>query len=356
MKTLSYGGHQFYRHNEYSYFIKFPTLFKKNAATRFLYPLLVLPFYLPLIFKFDTFIFVWSITFLPLNLDLFLLRWLGKRVIIFNCGSEVRYRPIHYRIDTEVLSLPRFKDKAFEATFIKSSLSFLRTFYTQKVQEWSGCQIVSLRDQATFQKKDYFIFQLATQKVVDGPKKTNAVPLIIHAPSNRAIKGTEYVLAAIDMLKQEGLEFDFELIEGQDNAYVLSRLAAADIAVDEPGVWIAKFSSEALAASCVVIGGNNPRYMGFARTDSPVIQFRPDTEYLARTLRRLILDQPERQAVMQASYAYWQNNYSPEAFVSYFEKLLIGQGETFAALPSHKKMLLKFAPKEYQKRLIWLFY
>ena len=35
-----------------------------------------------------------------------------------------------------------------------------------------------------------------------------------HAPSNRKVKGTAYILAALDELAAEGLEFELVLVEG----------------------------------------------------------------------------------------------------------------------------------------------
>jgi glycosyltransferase involved in cell wall biosynthesis len=356
VETLSYPRHRFFEHNRYTYTLKIPPGFKQSQYIRFLYPLLVLPFYLPLVFKFDVFVFVWTETFLPLNLDLFLLKLMGKKVIIFNCGSDVRYRPIQYRLDTEVLGLNRFKDSTFEKSYVQNSSTFTRTFFSQKVEEWAGCQIVSLRDQATFQKKDYHFFHFPTPPMVDRPRPASATPLIIHAPSDRILKGTEYVLAAIERLKNEGLKFEFELIENKEHAYVLSRLRQADIVVDEPGVWVGRLSVESLAAGCVVIGSNNPAYIGLAEADSPVIPFKPDAQQLAEILKELILNKPKRQELMNKSYDYWANHYSPAAFVAYFEDLLAGRAKKFSALPHHRDLLLRFALDSYQRLLIRLFY
>ena len=163
-------------------------------------------------------------------------------------------------------------------------------------------------------------------------------------------------MEAVEILKQEGLQFRFELIENKSNDYVLSRLAAADIAVDEPGVWVARFSSEALAAGCIVIGGNNPDYMGYKDNSLPIIQFEADTNNLVVVLRELILNQAKRQELMEQSYNYWKNHYSPQAFVLYFEQLIAGKAKTYSALPNYKDTLLKFALNNYQRLLIRLLY
>lgn len=354
VETLALPG-KFYSNNQYTYHLKTPPLFRKTKITRFLYPMFMLPFYLPLIFKFDIFIFVWTTTFLPLNIDLFLLRFLRKRVMVFNCGDDVRYRPIQYKIDKHEFAADWFGNQAALAAYLQHGITFIRAFYTQKVEEWSGCQIISMRNQATFQKKDYYLFRFPTKKLIERPKKTNSTPLIIHAPSDRVVKGTKYVLEAVKLLRDQGLCFEFELIEGQANEYVLSRLVAADIVIDQPWGWIAKFAAEGLAAGCVVVGGNRPDYEGFDDA-SPVIQFNPNSNELACALKEIILNEGKRQMLMDKSYEYWLNHYSSQAFVAYFNQLLTGRAKKFSAPPNYKALLLQYALNRYQKLLIRIFY
>jgi len=59
------------------------------------------------------------------------------------------------------------------------------------------------------------------------------VPLILHAPTNRAFKGTDYVLASIERLKREGLSFRFRLVERVPHTKLTEMLADPDIAIDQ---------------------------------------------------------------------------------------------------------------------------
>jgi glycosyltransferase involved in cell wall biosynthesis len=68
-------------------------------------------------------------------------------------------------------------------------------------------------------------------------------PRIIHAPSNRARKGTEYVIAAC-----ESLDLDLEIVEGLHHDEALERYAGADIVVDQLNAgWYGIFAIEAMA-------------------------------------------------------------------------------------------------------------
>src|SRR6185295_11015628 len=169
------------------------------------------------------------------------------------------------------------------------------------------------------------------------------------------IKGTAHVLEAIKRLAEKGLQFDFELIRNRDNRYVVERLQAADIVIDQPAPWVARFAVEGLASSCVVLGGNEPEYEGVAADErSPVQPFHPDASQLAEQLERLIKDLDLRQRLMAESFAYWQRTYSPEAFAKYFVEVLNGRGHMVEPRPMHKRMLLEAARSPFQRTLIWL--
>ncbi len=54
---------------------------------------------------------------------------------------------------------------------------------------------------------------------------------IAHMPSKRAFKGTIFVLEAVKMLRESGLDFDFDLIENTTRSVALKRLQASDVFV-----------------------------------------------------------------------------------------------------------------------------
>ncbi len=347
----------YYSENKYTHIISAPEW--KSRCFRSLGFNLVLAYYfLRVFYKYDVFVYVWKTTFLPFKLDWFILRWLGKKVIVFNCGDEVRYRPIHYHIAIEKKGPFDSEDKTTYDNYVngqQGTKSFLHRFYIQKMEELSGVSIVSVRTQATFQGKECFLFRHPTRKLLDEEKITGDIPLIIHAPSDPVFKGTRYVLGAIERLRAEGYKFAFECIQNKPNSYVLAKLKEADIAIDQPGAWLGKFATEALACGCVVFGGNCAEYAGFAEK-SPVLQFSPDEELLYQELKKVIVDKKLRQEIMSQSYAYWQEYYSPESFRRYFRGLLTGTAPKTSPWPDHKEMLLRYADSPLRKIIIKLLY
>ena len=77
---------------------------------------------------------------------------------------------------------------------------------------------------------------------------------IAHAPSKRAVKGTEAVLAAVESLRGKGAPVELDLIEGVPNAEARLRYAAADVVVDQLRVgWYGMFAIESMALAKPVV-------------------------------------------------------------------------------------------------------
>ncbi len=73
----------------------------------------------------------------------------------------------------------------------------------------------------------------------------NKVVRIVHAPTNRDIKGSDHVIAAVDRLKNKGYNVELVLIEGLNHKDALKCYATADIVVDQLRVgWYGGFALE----------------------------------------------------------------------------------------------------------------
>ncbi|MFF2493077.1 glycosyltransferase [Agromyces sp. NPDC058064] len=82
---------------------------------------------------------------------------------------------------------------------------------------------------------------------------------VLHAPSSPIIKGTQVVRAAVQALRDEGREFDYEELIDVPHERVVAALRDAHIVLNQfyafvPGV----FGVEALAAGCAVLQSADP--------------------------------------------------------------------------------------------------
>lgn len=85
-------------------------------------------------------------------------------------------------------------------------------------------------------------------------KMPSARPLVLHAPSHRNAKGTTYIIDAVNRLKDEGISFDFILVEGRSNANARLLYEQADLVIDQLlAGWYGGLAVEAMALGKPVI-------------------------------------------------------------------------------------------------------
>jgi glycosyltransferase involved in cell wall biosynthesis len=124
------------------------------------------------------------------------------------------------------------------------------------------------------------------------PKPRRAIPRIVHAPSNRSIKGTEFLLAASEAL-QAAHPHELQLLDRLPRDRALEVYAQADILVDQLRLgWYGAVAVEAMARGVPVVAYLNeedlariPRSM---REEMPIVNASPET--LPSALARLLKD------------------------------------------------------------------
>jgi hypothetical protein len=146
------------------------------------------------------------------------------------------------------------------------------------------------------------------------PHAPNPRPLVVHAPTARAIKGTHHVLAALDALRTEGLEFDLELVEGRTQAEARAIYARADLVVDQIMLgWYGGLAVESMALGVPVIAhirasdlDRVPRDFG---RELPIIDATPATirEVLRTWLRERRDELPEQGRRGRAFVERWHD-------------------------------------------------
>jgi glycosyltransferase involved in cell wall biosynthesis len=134
------------------------------------------------------------------------------------------------------------------------------------------------------------------------PPSDRERPVVVHAPSNRAKKGTEQVIAACAELPVE-----LDVIEGVPHEEARERYARADIVVDQLNAgWHGVFALEAMALGKPVVCHLRPEVVQQAETAYGVqVPIVPATkETLVDALRPLVESPAERRRIGAASRAY----------------------------------------------------
>jgi hypothetical protein len=247
------------------------------------------------ILKYDIFLFQWpGISLTHGNLEYPIFKLLNKKLIQVCNGDDTRHWTAFFQEYGEDLSLCRdyYRDDDIK-----------RPYMNLRKAELYADLIVSRPSHGGLAIHPYLhFFYPVDLDSLEPYFPEREVPIIVHAPSMRGVKGSEIILGALDQLKSEGIAFELRLLEGVPNNEVLSELSNADIAIDQ--ILLAdygKFAIEAAASGCAV-----------AVCDDPVRQYIPvkrpfckiDKENIVSQLRRLLTDNLYRFRCAEECYQY----------------------------------------------------
>lgn len=205
--VLTFQPHQFgYEADIYAPpSLPFPVMYAEKMA-----------YFSKIVKRYDIIHFHWN-TVVPFGLDLPLWKRWGKKIVIHHHGDDIRGKrePLLYSwlADAILVSTPDLLEWSPDAVWIPNPIDLERYPYIG-VEEHPG-------------------------------------PLrIVHAPSDRARKGTAYVIKAVDALKKEGYDVELVLVENMPHHEAVEQYKQADIVVDQLLVgWYG-----VLAIECMALG------------------------------------------------------------------------------------------------------
>jgi len=195
--------------------------------------------------KFDIFQFYFGASLLGYGLlDVPWLVHMGKKVFFYFHGCDIR---------DEKMIIMKYPTSSCANCFPK--LCNANRQYAKKIAEKYGrINFVSTPDLLEFVDRSILLpqvidFDLINQ-ILDEPRPArNHTKLIVaHAPTNRAIKGTNFIIDAVNHLKEKGLDIDLLLLENLSHENLLRNLKNADIAIDQLLIGAyGVFAAEAMA-------------------------------------------------------------------------------------------------------------
>jgi hypothetical protein len=160
-------------------------------------------------------------------------------------------------------------------------------------------------------------YPVPTDTLTPIPPRTEGPIRIAHSANHRGFKGTYFIIAAIERLRAEGHEIEFDLIERTPNAQVLDRVKDADIYVDQVIVGYALAALEAMALGKVVLSpvAGQEAYEVFRRysylNECPIVNVSAETVY--DVLRDLISRRQEWPSLGHESRVFCERRHSFDA-------------------------------------------
>jgi len=227
-------------------------------------------------------LFIWLLAkvFFPFfrMIDLPILHSAGKGILVTFQGDDARqgdYCLRNFRISTAHFIEPDYYTAKSDAAKRKLITKF--DHYADFIYYLNPDLGYILPERAKF--IPYAHVDMNEWKVV--PIPNNPRPLVIHAPSHRGIKGTDIILQAVAQLKKEGVDFDFQLVEGLANKDAREVYERADLLIDQLYAgWYGGLSVELMALGkpvmCYIREGDLKFIPEEMRMELPIIMITPD--------------------------------------------------------------------------------
>jgi hypothetical protein len=195
--------------------------------------------------NFDCFIFLYGSTLTNTRFELWLIRFLRRRIVFIYAGSDSR---------------PPYMDGGYSPggvdDVIPASMSICNAVRATKrrvdLQQKYADYVVCSPASGQFLSRayiDWFAMGIPKACQVSSPALRSDSPVvrILHAPSSPLVKGTSVILDALDRLRKRGYAFDLIQLQGKSNSEVIEALDECDFIVDQlySDTPLAAFATEA---------------------------------------------------------------------------------------------------------------
>lgn len=258
------------------------------------------------IFSFDIFHFH-SLSSLFGMLDLVIIRLMMNKILLEFHGDDIRFKlkipdKSHYYL--KVYGLKKYTKQPF-------SVKFRSYFYLLMGLMFSNYFILHDNELVDyfpniFKKKIIFMpLRVDTKRLsfdIKTGREKNSIQ-ILHAPSNKMVKGTDKIREIVGSLKKEFPNLVYLEISGVSNSEVLLKIAESDIIIDQIyGGTYGVLSIESMALGKTTLCYINDMYMNGYPAELPIVSV--DEETLYGELSKLLVDTNQRTTLGLAGKKY----------------------------------------------------
>jgi len=294
---------------------------KKNIFTFFLSKLNIYYTLLRYILWADVIHWTWRSGVLHYNLDLFLIKLLKKKAYIEWVGSDIRVPEVLMKINEE------YKLAFYNGYEYKNGECIENSYLTQSLFKKMNFIPILVPEMKLYLKPSLFDivynvqYRISTSKIRPVyPKLSNSNIKIIHSPSARYAKGSNYIESVINKLK---LKYKFEYIELHNlpHSEVLRIMKSADIFIDQ--IILGSYAMAAMEAMCYgkpVLAYIMPSlYKKGIPEDCPIVNVTKDT--LEMHLEKLISNPFLRNSIGVKSRQFVESNHDSEIISNYLYQI-----------------------------------
>lgn len=189
-------------------------------------------------FKYNVFHFYFGETLWPFNLDLYLYKLCGKKVVMEYLGTDCNLWLGLNGVDWR----GRFVDrvKIIKKLRLQSKLCHKQLVCAPKYYEFVDNSVVL---PLALDLSDYEYTPLPNKPVLT----------FVHCPTNRAAKKSDYIEQALQKLHNEGYRFNYKCVTNVTHVQLKEEYKSADVVIDQLNTWYGTVSVEAMALGRPVI-------------------------------------------------------------------------------------------------------
>ncbi|WP_132287966.1 glycosyltransferase [Kribbella sp. VKM Ac-2568] len=219
-----------------------------------------------------------------------------KHGLIFH-GSEVR-DPARHRAKYQ---FSPFADRTDELTIrLQAANDLLR----QHLVGYEGSRFVTTPDLLEYVEDSVWLPVVVNpdQLASTAPVLDREVPVVLHAPSASALKGSAFVDPVLTALDAKGV-IRYERVQGVPHSELVELIKNVDIVVDQLLLGsYGVFACESMAAGRVTVGHVADHVRDLLPTELPIVESNPDD--LAEVIERLIDEREEARKLADAGPRY----------------------------------------------------
>jgi glycosyltransferase involved in cell wall biosynthesis len=241
--------------------------------------------------------------------DVKILRWFGKGIVVTFQGDDIR--SLNPFSDSQLAqSTPTYSDRKNRNNLKISAkwavLAHQIYYLNPDLKEYIGG------------KSDFMAYASVDPKKILLPQTNNLANkpfTFLHAPSDRATKGTKYIIDVFKELSQQNVNVELIIMEQVSHQEILSALKECDAVIDQLLVgWYGGFAVEAMANKKPVIAWIDPGQLantptGFS-SELPIISASRD-ELGSKVLELINLSPSKRQELGEKSRKFSEDWHSP---------------------------------------------
>lgn len=259
-------------------------------------------------------------------LEIPLLHLAGKKVILNTYGGDVATPRLRRRSDLKYSLYDGYMADPQYRSFDEKAIA-----RNTRILEKQADYIISAIDHVDYLDRvdDFFHLRcIDTDEIKPNYTSNNAIPILIHAPNHRLVKGTDQIIAVVESLNKRGFLCELKIIENTSNKTLLKIINESDAVIDQIllGTY-ARLAIEAMALGKPVfcylredLYEYNPIWK-----DCPIINTNPDNleqvleEFLtSKSEQRMLIGKKSREYIEK----YHSLHYIGNRFDTIIQKVL----------------------------------